>query len=124
MRYYIDTCVWIDFIEGRTNIDLFTECILEDHTVILSYPLQKELGKYVHSEQLTMILALLSAKELIERVDVFEHDKKEALHLSAQRNIPFADALHAVLARNNDALLITRDKHFLKLRDICAIRLF
>jgi predicted nucleic acid-binding protein len=123
MRYYIDTCVWIDFIEGRTNTDIFIECILEDHMPILSYPLQKELGKYLHAEQLTMIFALLSSKGLIELVGVFEHDKKEASLLSAQRNIPFADALHAILTRNNNALLITRDKHFLKLRDICTIRL-
>jgi len=30
--------------------------------------------------------------------------------------------LHSILARDNQAVLITRDKHFLKLLDICIIK--
>jgi predicted nucleic acid-binding protein len=123
MRYYIDTCIWIDFVEGRANIDIFVECIQNENIVIQSYLLQKELGKYIKSEHLTVIFALLSGKGLIENVSVNEEDKVEAFKISSERAVPFADALHAILARNNDAILLTRDKHFLRLKDICRVRL-
>jgi len=32
--------------------------------------------------------------------------------------VPFFDALHAVLARDNKAIMVTRDKHFDELLDI------
>jgi predicted nucleic acid-binding protein len=51
-----------------------------------------------------------------------ELQKKEAKTIAKQRNIPEGDALHAVLARDSDAILITRDRHFLLLIDICLSR--
>lgn len=38
--------------------------------------------------------------------------------LSQKRNIPKGDALHALIARDNNAILITFDNHFKKLGDI------
>ena len=123
MKYYVDTCVWIDFIEDRTDSDFFIKCIENNDTIIYSYPLEKELLKYIHNTKLKILYTLFLSKGLIEIISVTEASKSEAFNLSNERKIPFADALHAVLARDNNAILITRDKHFLKLLDICSVNL-
>ncbi len=122
MNYYIDTCVWIDFVKDRFDVEkIFFDIINQEHTVIVSYPLKKELYKYLTAEETRMIFTLLQSKSLLEEVRLSSQEIQEANHLSRDRLLPFADALHAILARNNDALFITRDKHFLQLTDICQI---
>ena len=41
-----------------------------------------------------------------------------AKDLSFKRNVPKRDALHALIARDNKAILVTFDKHFQMLLDI------
>lgn len=123
MRYYVDTCVWADFVEGRTDDDFLIRCIENEDIVLYSYPLERELLNHVPVSQLTIIYSLLSAKSLIESVNVDETEKSEALNLANALEIPFPDILHAILARDNDAVLVTRDRHFLKLGNICKIKL-
>jgi predicted nucleic acid-binding protein len=118
-RYYVDTCVWIDFLTGRTENDFLIRCIYRQDVIIYSYILEKELIKHVDISRLRMIFSLLS--EQLLKIDIEEIQKIEAADLSAERNIPFADALHAILARDNDAIIVTRDKHFESLHDICRI---
>jgi len=42
----------------------------------------------------------------------------KAKDLAYKREIPKRDALHALIARDNEAILITLDRHFQKLSDI------
>lgn len=42
----------------------------------------------------------------------------KATDLSKKRNIPLFDALHALIARDNRAILITLDEHFKEMTDI------
>ena len=58
----------------------------------------------------------------------FDHDPTdeeidEAKKLALERDVPRRDAFHAVVARDNEAILITRDYHFQKLKDISIPRL-
>lgn len=46
------------------------------------------------------------------------NQKEEAKTLAKNKCVPFNDALHAVLARDNKAILVTRDKHFEELSAI------
>jgi len=41
-----------------------------------------------------------------------------AKDISLKRNLPKGDVLHALIARDNKAILVTLDKHFKKLLDI------
>ena len=50
-----------------------------------------------------------------------EKQFRKAKDLALKRNIPKRDALHALIARDNKAVLITLDKHFQYLRDIVKI---
>ncbi len=43
---------------------------------------------------------------------------EEADRLAQEQKIPYGDALHAILARELEAVLVTRDKHFKRLTNI------
>lgn len=123
MRFYIDTCVWIDFIEDRTEDDFLLKCLREKHIVLISKFLLEELLAHINPSDLRIILILLESYGILSRITSSEAQDSSALTLSRERDVPRGDALHAILARDNDAILITRDKHFLSLKDICRIRL-
>ena len=55
-------------------------------------------------------------------VEISSIQEKEAASLGRVRKVSFGDALHAVLARDNFAVMVTRDKHFLELMDIVEVR--
>ena len=43
---------------------------------------------------------------------------KRAKDISKKRDIPLADAFHAIISRDHHAIMITRDRHFELLKDI------
>lgn len=47
---------------------------------------------------------------------------REAKSLSRERNVALADALHAILARDNKAIIVSRDNHFMSLTDVAPVR--
>jgi len=51
-------------------------------------------------------------------VESTEKQARKAKDLSSKRDIPKGDALHALIARDNKATLVTLDNHFKKLLDI------
>ena len=42
--------------------------------------------------------------------------------IASQKNIPKKDILHALIARDNNAIMIATDKHFEKLIDIVEVK--
>lgn len=55
---------------------------------------------------------------------VFSNKKQfgKAKDLFKKRDLPLFDSLHALLAREQKAIMVTRDKHFEKLKDIIIPR--
>ena len=85
-------------------------------SIIITDCLIKELEtKYAMEEILGMLKPFES---LIERSILNEKQRTEARRVSLERGIPYGDALHAIAARDLKCILITRDKHFLRLKDI------
>jgi predicted nucleic acid-binding protein len=122
-RYYVDTCVWIDFVEGMEYAEkLFSKIIYNNDILIISKLILHEFLRYKSYERIAALYALLLSKNLIIRIEADQLQENEARILSAQRMIPQPDILHAIISRDNDALLITRDKHFFKLNDICPMK--
>jgi len=50
--------------------------------------------------------------QIVIKVRSLQSHFKEAHQLSRKLKIPVKDALHALIARDNGAIFITRDKHF------------
>ena len=120
MLLHFDTSIWLDFFEYRDEPNLpkgmFAEklvnkIIVEDERIVYSEAIKDELSDLGYSTN--------EIEELFEplgKVLIFsEVTKKQfgkAKDLSAKRNVPLFDALHALIARDNKAIMVTRDAHF------------
>lgn len=125
-KYYFDTSIWLDFFENRDepNLpkgkwarELVAKIIIEDKCIVYSDAIKDELIEQGYTTN-----ELGSFFKPLNRILVYvESTKKQfgkAKDLSQKRGIPVFDALHMLIARDNKALMVTRDLHFEKLRDI------
>ena len=131
MRFYIDTAIWRDFHEDRIDkfrplgewaFELFRR-IRENHEkVIYSSIIIDELSKDFDEADIKKIFEIISKEELLEKVEISREQVIEASKLSKQLKIPFGDCLHAIIARDNNAVMVTRDKHFEQLEHIVEVK--
>ena len=128
-KYYIDTAIWRDLHENRKDKsknlgELAFEAIkkirMNKEKIVYSDFVFEELS-HAYDEQ-TINKLFKDASELLEKVKINEGQFKEAADLSKKLNIPFGDAVHGVLARDNNAIMVTRDRHFRKLKDKITIK--
>src|SRR3989344_5243423 len=127
-NFYFDTSIWIDFYEkrgenGEIALKLILKIIEEDLKIAysdLSIREFKNVG-YTKSE-IDSILKIAKPNNIIH-IHIYTENLEEARKLARQRSVPNKDALHAILARDNDLQLISRDHHFEKLMDISDVKL-
>ncbi|MDP2749393.1 MAG: PIN domain-containing protein [Nanoarchaeota archaeon] len=124
MRYYIDTSIWIDLYEDRKG---FNGEPLGDYALKLLSFINSGTGKLVITDFLIRELSHNYSLEEIngmfnpfcyDKIFVSENQRKEAERIAKERDVPKGDALHAIIARDNNLLLVSRDNHFKQLRDI------
>jgi predicted nucleic acid-binding protein len=97
--------------------------IVEEGDIVLySNVVEFELSCFYTKDIVKDIFSLVQSQSL-KKVTIQEKRTKEAILLSKKRGIPYGDAMHAVLARDNDAILVTRDKDFTKLQDVSSHQL-
>jgi predicted nucleic acid-binding protein len=123
MNFYFDTSIWLDFYEkrgdnGEKALKLIMKIIKKDHTLFYSDMNLKELKLLGYSqEEINSILKTLKP-HWIKHVHMYKEQLEEARKLGRQRDIPMKDALHAIISRDNDLQLISRDHHFDTLKDV------
>ena len=125
-KYYFDTSIWLDFFENRNEPNfpkgdwahkLLNKITENNDEVIYSDIVILELG--VVGYQPNEIERLFEKiKPILIFVESTEKQARKAKDLSLKRDIPKGDALHAIIARDNKAVLVTLDNHFKKLLDI------
>jgi len=120
-KYYVDTCIWIDYWLNRNDnlrplgefaLRFFNKVLAADDSVIYCDVIVLELSKYF-PDHVNDIFAILSDKGLLEYVEIDYPSKMSAKRLSFEKKIPFGDALNIIVALKYDAILVTRDKHYL-----------
>ncbi|HLC55049.1 MAG TPA: PIN domain-containing protein [Candidatus Nanoarchaeia archaeon] len=130
MNYYFDTSIWMDFFENRDEPHLpkgelahklMTHIAKNNDKIICS--------DFVVAELRLADYPLFEIEGLFEKlnhiiiwVESTEKQIRKAKDLSAKRGIPKKDAAHALIARDNKAVLITLDRHFQRLLDIVKVR--
>ena len=128
-KYYLDSAIWRDLHEGREDkfrplgewaFELLRKARINQGKVLYSDLTVDELSVAYGKETINKLLK--DSEELLEKVEINEHQVKEAAKLSKKHNIPFGDALHGILARDNNAIMVTRDYHFEKLGDIVSVK--
>ncbi len=129
--YYFDTQIWIDHylkrgqngIYGEQALRLILKVITEDSKVIFSNFNEKEMKDIGLSDMEIYSLLSMIKPNHIKRVSVTKVQFAEARRLANQRDVPLGDAVHAVLARDHEATLVSRDeKDFSKLKDVTYFR--
>ena len=121
--FYFDTSIWIDIYDkrgynGEVAYKLMEKIIIDDHIVIYSDTTVVEFKKLGFSENEINAILSIAKPDHIRRVHPTKIQVEEAKQLAKQRDVPLRDALHAILARDHEAQLVSRDKHFEKLKDI------
>jgi rRNA-processing protein FCF1 len=114
MKYYIDSCIWLDYYLDRKDklkpigefaFQLLRKIIEEDHQILISEIVFEELERELDKKQVRSLISIV--KENLIFIKINHKQRKEAF----QSKIPSYDALHAILARDNNAILVSRDKH-------------
>ena len=125
-KYYLDTSIWLDFFENRNEPNLpkgdwahkLLDKITNDNDkAIYSDIVILELGVVGYQSHEIQNL-FQKIKPILIFVESTEKQARKAKDLSSKRDIPKGDALHALIARDNKATLVTLDNHFKKLLDI------
>jgi len=131
MKYYFDTSIWRDYFENRSEkfmptgdwaFELLQKIIKERSIVLYSDLVIKELRIDYSDEEIERTFDIIKSVGLLNKVDVTQEDYSEVRKLKSTLDIPFSDIIHAVLAKNNNALLVYRDKHFYELQKITEIK--
>ena len=123
MKFYLDTSIWLDIhlsrgINGEKAKEMMRKIIENDYVVCYSDLIITELKNFGFSKyEIAGILRTVSFDNL-RRIHIFKEQRDEARILCKKRKIPLADVFHAVIARDNYSVIITRDKHFEKIKDI------
>lgn len=125
-KYYIDTSIWIDLLENRIGyndeplgdyaLKLFAMIKAQKYKLVVSDLLIRELESNYSVEEINGMI--LPFQKIIEKVFVTKEQCDESKKIAEERNLPPGDVLHAIVARDNKLIMITRDKHFNKLRDV------
>jgi len=65
---------------------------------------------------------MLFVMNLLKKIEIDQKSYVEAKELAKKMRIPVGDALHAIIARNNNAVLVSQDHHFKRLKDIISVK--
>lgn len=121
--YYFDTSIWIDIYEkrgsnGEVAKRLMEKIILDDDHVLYSDAIIIELRKLGFSGYEIGQMVGIARPDHLQRAHTTRNQIEEAKSVAKQRDVPLRDALHAILARDHEAQLVSRDRDFEKLKDI------
>jgi rRNA-processing protein FCF1 len=120
-KYLLDTCIWRDFYEarigrggrllGKSAAALFLDLAVSKSEVLVPEIVIWELKK--DYSEVNNIISI--AKELLSISIVLASAEQtdEAERLSISRDLPFADCLIAVMARDDAAISVSNDRHLL-----------
>ena len=125
-KYLIDTSIWVDLYDDRKGykgeplgdyaFKLFAMIKAKGDRIIITDLTIRELEMNYSIPEIRGMMKLFES--VIDKIVASKEQRSESKNISQERNVPKGDALHAILARDNKLILITRDKHFNQLKDI------
>ncbi len=130
-KYYLDSSIWRDYYEDRSDkfrplgewaLKLINNIIKNKDYILYSDFIIEELEIKYSKEEIKNIFDIINKRSLLLKVEISKYQIKEAAILCKKRKVAFGDALHSILARDNNAIMVTRDNHFLELLDIVEIK--
>lgn len=134
MKIYLDTNIYMDYFDGRNDymrplgefaFQIFQRTLSCEFSIVISSSLLKELHYNQYTDKIKELFEELEEKNKLIIAQCTSDDVTFAEMLSKKRGSPFADTLHAVIAKRMQAeWLITRNvKDYEELQDIIRISL-
>ncbi len=80
--------------------------------ILFSESLIWELKKDYDEQGINDMLNLLFMNNILVKIEIKKEEYQESKKLAQERNIPFVDCLNAIGARNNNAVMVSQDRHF------------
>jgi predicted nucleic acid-binding protein len=125
-KYIIDTSIWVDIYEDRKGFNneplgdyalkLLTKIKAKQDIIVLTDLLVRELESNYSIPEINGMFKPF--EKIIQKAIATKEQRDEAKKLAEERDVPKGDALHAILARDLNIILVTRDRHFKQLEDI------
>lgn len=131
LAFYLDSSIWRDYYENREDkfrplgewaLMLINKIIEDKNIIVYSDFIVEELKIKYSEEEIKKIFDIIHKRNLLLKIDISDYQAKEAAMLCKKKKVAFGDALHAILARDNNAFMVTRDKHFEELQEIAEIK--
>ncbi|MEK6869337.1 MAG: PIN domain-containing protein [Nanoarchaeota archaeon] len=127
-KYYFDTSIWLDIYEkrgynGEVAKKLMEKIIREDSVTVYSDFVVKEFKRLGYSEYEINVILSIAKPDHIRRIHLTKEQLIEAKQLFKKRDVPLGDIFHAILARDREAQLVSRDRDFEKIKDIAEAKL-
>jgi len=130
-RFYVDTNIWLDYALNRSNgirplgefaFQFFKKCIRNRWQILYSDFVVGELEEHLKPGEIQeRCFSIVSDRGLLLKVALSKKQSFEAEAISKRLRIPFGDAIHAVIARDNKAAIVSRDAHFQALYEIVTV---
>lgn len=126
--FYFDASIWLDIYEkrgynGEVAKKLFRKIIEEGDIIVYSDLIVAELKRLGYTKNEIDVLLAIAKPDNLRRVHIHKEQIDEARKVAKQRNVPEADALHAILCKDNETQLISRDWDYEKLKHITKAKL-
>ena len=125
-EYIIDTSILVDLYEDRKDYNneplgnyafkLLVKIKAKESAIVLTDFLIRELETIYSVAEINGMFKPF--EKIIKKIIATEKQWEEAKKIAKERDVPAGDALHAIIARDNDLILVTRDRHFRKMEDI------
>jgi predicted nucleic acid-binding protein len=119
-RFYVDTCIWRDYLENRVDrfrplgewaFEFFKRLVKNSDLLIFSDVVREELLQNMTDLEVEDMLEIVPLK-LRQYVQANNVDSSMAKRIATFHNIHFSDSLHLAIAIRTDSVLVTRDRHF------------
>lgn len=129
-NYYLDTCIWRDYFENRQDrfrplgdwtLALIKKIIEKGEFIIYSDLVEEELLIELTTEKIKEMLEI-APKGIIIKIKAAHEQIKRAEQLARQLQTPRKDTIHMILAMDNNAILVSRDKHFHEFQRFIVIK--
>jgi len=130
MKLFVDTHIFVDYFLDRSDnirplgefaFQLVRRTISCEFYMLVSDGAIKELKNVLNKKEdelIEIVFKELISAGKVQFIEASEHQISEARLLAEKRQIPRTDALFAILARDNAAILVSRDKHHQEMEDI------
>ena len=126
-QFYFDTSIWIDIFDQRGENGEYAAALVEkilanDWMILYSDMVTIELKQIGLSDHELLRIFGIAKPDHLRRVHMANAHMTQSKKIAKPLRIPWGDALHAMLAREHGAQLVSRDHDFEKLKHITTAK--